>query len=350
MPFARPTLAELIERNQAEMEARLPGADARTRRSNLAVLARVNAAAAHGLYGYLDWAARQVFPDTADAENLDRWAQIWAVSRKAPAFAVGTLAFTGAAGAVIPQGSVLAFGELEFAVDADVMLAGGTGTGAVTALEPGAASNLPVGAVLAFVSPVSGISAAATVAAGGLVNGADAETDAALRERLLDRIGQPPEGGAAHDYIAWALQVPGITRAWVYPEELGAGTVTVRVVSDTAAAGLIPDAPKIAEVQAWINARRPVTAQPTVVAPIATPLNMSIQLLPSSQAIRDAVTAEIADLLRREAVPGGTILLSHLREAVSIAAGETDHVLIAPAANVAHATGLIAVPGVITWS
>lgn len=350
MPFARPTLAELIERNQAEMEARLPGADARTRRSNLAVLARVNAGAVHGLYGYLDWAARQVFPDTADAENLDRWANIWAVSRKAPAFAVGTLTFTGAAGAVIPQGSVLAFGELEFAVDADVMLAAGTGTGAVTALEPGVASNLPAGAALAFVSPVSGISAAATVAAGGLVNGADAETDAALRERLLDRIGQPPEGGAAHDYIAWALQVPGITRAWVYPEELGAGTVTVRVVSDTAAAGLIPAAPKIAEVQAWIDARRPVTAHPTVVAPIATPLNMSIQLLPSSQSIRDAVTAEIADLLRREAVPGGTILLTHLREAISIAAGESDHVLISPVANVTHVTGLIAVPGVITWS
>lgn len=350
MPFARPTLAELIERNQAEMESRLPGADARTRRSNLAVLARVNAGAAHGLYGYIDWVARQVFPDTADAENLDRWASIWAVSRKAPAFAVGTLTFTGTVGAVIPQGSVLVFGELEFAVDADVTLAAGSGTGAVTALEPGVASNLPAGAALAFISPVAGVSAAATVAAGGLVNGADAETDAALRERLLDRIGQPPEGGAAHDYIAWALQVPGITRAWVYPEELGAGTVTVRVVSDTAAAGLIPSAPKIAEVQTWIDARRPVTANPTVVAPIAAPLNMSIQLLPSSQAIRDAVTAEIADLLRREAVPGGTILLTHLREAISIAAGETDHVLISPVANVTHATGLIAVPGVITWS
>ena len=107
---------------------------------------------------------------------------------------------------------------------------------------------------------------------------------------------------------------------------------------------------KIAEVQTWIDARRPVTANPTVVAPIAAPLNMSIQLLPSSQAIRDAVTAEIADLLRREAVPGGTILLTHLREAISIAAGETDHVLISPVANVTHATGLIAVPGVITWS
>lgn len=350
MPFERPTLAELIAQAQADTEARLPGSDARTRRSNLNVLARVLAGATHGLYGYLDFLARQVFPDTADAEHLDRWGAIWGVTRKPPAFAVGTLSFAGQAGAVIPAGSVLAIGAVEYETDADVTFTGATASGAVTALMPGAAGNQAAALTLAFVSPVSGVSASATVAAGGLAGGVDAESDAALRGRLLDRIRQPPQGGAAHDYAAWALEVPDITRAWVYPEELGPGTVTIRVVSDAAPGGLIPAAPKIAEVQAWIDARRPVTANPTVVAPVAVALDLSIQLLPSTQAIRDAVTAEIADLIRREAVPGGTILLSHLREAISLAAGETDHVLVAPVANVAHATGQIAVPGVITWS
>lgn len=350
MPFTRPTLAELIERNQAEMEARLPGADARTRRSNLAVLARVSAGAAHGLYGYLDWMARQIFPDSADAENLERWSIIWGVPRKPPAFAVGSVTFTGITGAVIPANTVLASGTQEFTLDAALTLLTTSGSGLVTAMTAGVAGNLPVGTSLSFVSPVAGVTGTATVGAAGLLNGAEAEADADLRSRLLARIRQPAQGGAASDYVTWALEVSGISRAWVYPQELGAGTVTIRVVSDAAVGGLIPDAAKIAEVQAWINARRPVTAQPTVVAPIATPLAMSIQLLPSTQAIRDAVTAEIADLLRREAIPGGTILLSHLREAISIAAGEADHVLIAPAANVTHATGLIAVPGTITWS
>lgn len=350
MPFERPTLADLIAQAQADTEARLPGSDARTRRSNLGVLARVLAGATHGLYGYLDFLARQVFPDTADAEHLDRWGAIWGVTRKAPSFAVGTLDFVGQAGAVIPAGSVLAAGEIEYETDADVTFAGAIASGVVTALTPGATGNLSTGLTVVFVSPVSGVAASATVAAGGLTGGADAESDTALRARLLDRIRQPPQGGAAHDYAAWALEVPDITRAWVYPEELGPGTVTIRVVSDDAAGGPIPGAPKIAEVQAWIDARRPVTAAPTVVAPVAVPLDLSIQLLPSTQAIRDAVEAEIADMIRREAVPGGTILLSHLREAISLAAGESDHVLVSPVANVAHATGQIAVPGVITWS
>ncbi len=350
MPFERPSLSDLIAQAQADTEARLPGSDARTRRSNLNVLARVLAGTTHGLYGYLDFLARQVFPDTADAEHLDRWAAIWGVTRKPPAFAFGTLDFVGQAGAVIPAGSVLAAGEIEYETDADVTFVGAIASGAVTALTPGLASNLGAGLTVVFVSPVSGVAASATVAAGGLAGGADAESDAALRARLLDRIRQPPQGGAAHDYAAWAVEVPDITRAWVYPEELGPGTVTIRVVSDDAPGGLIPAAPKIAEAQAWIDARRPVTAVPTVVAPVAVPLDLSIQLSPSTAAVQDAVEAEIADLIRREAVPGGSILLSRLREAISLAAGETDHVLVSPVANVAHAAGQIAVPGTITWS
>jgi uncharacterized phage protein gp47/JayE len=89
----------------------------------------------------------------------------------------------------------------------------------------------------------------------------------------------------------------------------------------------------------------------TVVAPVAVPLDLTITgLTPDTAAVRAAIEAEIIDLLRREAVPGGTILLSHLREAISIAAGEADHALTIPAANVTHATGELAVLGTITWA
>ena len=124
-------------------------------------------------------------------------------------------------------------------------------------MTAGVAGNLPIGPSLTFVSPVAGVTGTATVGAGGLLNGAEAEADVDLRSRLLARIRQPAQGGAASDYLTWALEVSGISRAWVYPQELGAGTVTVRVVSDAAVGGLIPGAAKIAEVQAWINARRP---------------------------------------------------------------------------------------------
>ena len=58
----------------------------------------------------------------------------------------------------------------------------------------------------------------------GIAGGADEQSDLLLLQRVLARLRQPPHGGADFDYIRWALEVPGVTRAWVYPLELGAGT------------------------------------------------------------------------------------------------------------------------------
>ena len=65
-----------------------------------------------------------------------------------------------------------------------------------------------------------------------LDGGTDEETDEELRARVLRRIRQPPMGGDAYDYVAWALAVPGVTRAWCSPLEMGIGTVTVRFMMD----------------------------------------------------------------------------------------------------------------------
>jgi uncharacterized phage protein gp47/JayE len=348
--FSRPTLTQLIDRQAADIESRLPGADARLRRSNLGVLAKVLAGSVHGLYGALDYYSRQVIVDTADAEYLERWAAVWGVTRKVAAAASGPVTFTGLAGLVVPAATVLRRADgLEYLLAGDVTLTGGSGTGTVSASTPGAASNAVAGQVLPFLSPVAGVSSNTTVAAGGLVGGSDAESDDSLRARLLARIKSPAQGGSANDYVTWALEVAGVTRAWVYPQELGLGTVSVRFMRDNDTPSAIPDAGEVAAVQAYIDARRPVTAVVTVVAPVAVPLNFTIQLTPNTVAARAAVEAELVDLVRREATPGGTLLISRIREAISLAVGESDHVLTAPAANVVRATGEISTFGVITW-
>ncbi|MNL36264.1 Baseplate J-like protein [compost metagenome] len=112
---------------------------------------------------------------------------------------------------------------------------------------------------------------------------------------------------------------------------------------------IIPDGAEVAAVKAHIDTLRPVTAELYVVAPVAAPINFQIQLTPSSVAVKAAVEAELRDLLKREAAPGKTILVSHIREAISIAAGEQDHVLVAPAANVTNAIGSMSTFGSITW-
>lgn len=350
MPFSRPALAELVDRAAADIEAGLPGTDARLRRSNLAVLARMHAAALHGVYGYLDWLAQQLMVDTAESVFLDRYAGIWGVLRVPAAFASGPVQVLGTSGVVVPAGTALQRSDgVGFVSAADATLVGGAALVPVAATVAGVVGNATAGTQVTLVQPVAGVSSAALVATGGLVQGADRESDEALRGRVLARIQQAPMGGSQADYVAWALQVPGVTRAWCYPLEGGVGKVVVRFVRD-ADATLIPDAAEVAAVQAYIDDLRPVCAQVTVAAPAAVPLNLTIQLTPGTAAVKAAVTAELADVLQREAYPGGTLLLSHLREAISVAAGETNNVLAAPVADVVYSAGQMPVLGTITWS
>jgi uncharacterized phage protein gp47/JayE len=236
---------------------------------------------------------------------------------------------------------------VQYQTTADATFTTLTATAPVSAVVAAVAGNRATGQILSLVSPVVGVQTTAT--AGELSGGADIETDDALRARLLARIQQPPHGGASYDYTTWALEVSGVTRAWVYPAELGLGTVTVRFVRDLDVTP-IPDSGEVASVQAYIDSRRPVTAQVTVVAPAAVPINFQIQgLMPSNAIVQAAVQAELRDLLLREAVPGGTILLSHIRAAISATAGETDYVLALPVANVTNTTGNMSTMGTITW-
>lgn len=350
MPFDRPSLNQLISRIAGDVESRLPGADARLRRQLLAVLARAQAGAAHGLHGHLEWIARQVLPDTADIEFLERHASIWGVRRKPAAAAAGNVTITGTTGAVLPAGTVLQRSDgAEFATDAEAAVVAGTATVGVTAVVAGAAGNTAAASTLALSVPAAGINSTATVAAGGLAGGLDIEDIEDLRARLLARIQKPPYGGRTEDYETWALEVAGVTRAWISPLHLGVGTVGIFFVCDDQAVTIIPDAAKVQEVHDYIDALRPVTAGVTVFAPVAVPLDFTIDLTPDTAAVRAAVQTELEDLLRREAEPGGTILLSHIRQAISVAEGETDHDLVVPAADVAHGPADLAVLGVITW-
>ncbi len=351
MPFARPTLTELIDRVIADIGSRVVGVDgAVLRRSLLGILGRSEAGAAHQLYGYIDWVARQAIPDTAEAEWLERWAAIWGIVRQPADFTSGSVTFTGADGSTIPDGTIVQRQDgLQYATQGDATIAAGTAAVPVLAVTAGAISNTAAGVKLVLLSPVSGVQSQATVAAGGLVGGDDVESDERLLARLLQRIQNPPQGGSAADYVLWSLEVPGVTRVWVSPLEMGAGTVTVRFVRDNDTP-IIPDAGEVAEVQAYIDEVRPVTAEVFVVAPVAVALNMAIKIAPNTPAVQAAVLAELKDLLTRDAVPGGTILISRLREAVSIAAGESNNQITSPTADVTHATGQMAVLGTVTFS
>ena len=355
MPFARPTLNEIIDRLVTDVASRLPGTGTTLLRRSLAgVLARSEAGAAHSLYGYLDFISRQAIPDTAEDEYLLRWAAIWLPDGRKPAtFASGTdaLQVTGAVGSFMPSGTLFVRSDqVVFRTTEDLTLASGTGTVSVTAQLAGVAGNTVAGISLQLQQPVTGFVSTAVVVSPGIAGGVDEESLAALQARLIKRIQQPPQGGSVADYETWALAVPGVTKVWVAPLELGPGTVTVRVGNDDVAGNYIPSPAVVAAAQAYINERRPVTAQVTVLAPIADPRPHSIALTPNTAATQSAVLAELRDMYEREAEPGGIILLSKVREAVSVANGVLNSAVTVPAADYDAPTGYLPTVGAITWS
>ena len=349
MPFERDTLPTLIDQGAAEFETRLPGVLARLRNSAIGVINRVMAGGLSSLYKYAEYLSNQWWPDQADEEFLPLHGARWGRNRLSAAAATGSVRFTGAIGASIPLGTVVQRSDAaQYATTADGVIAvSGVAIITVQAVEAGQAGNAVIATALTLTSPIVGVDSVAT-AKTALASGADVEAIEAWRARILARIRKPPQGGADFDYVDWALAVPGVTRAWVYPGEQGAGTVVVRFVRDDDAA-IIPDAGEVAAMQSAIDAVRPVTATTYVMAPIPKTQNFQIQLTPNTASTRAAVVAELQALYQRQGTPGGTMLISHQREAISTSAGETDHLLLAPATNQAHAPGQIPTLGTITW-
>ncbi len=76
MAFNRPSLATLIDRIKADIKANMPGTDPWLRRSILGAFAKVWAAVAHGLYGFIAYVAKNLIIDTAEGAWLERWASI----------------------------------------------------------------------------------------------------------------------------------------------------------------------------------------------------------------------------------------------------------------------------------
>jgi uncharacterized phage protein gp47/JayE len=316
MPWSTPPLTTVRTSNRDYIASRLKGP--LVPNSVARVLADAGGGLAHLGYQYLDWLALQLLPDTSESQWLDRHGVIWLVNadgsrgRKAASFATGSATMTGASGKVFPSGSILTgFGSpaVSYQTTQDVTVSSTPAPVTLTALDAGAAGNLPLGDTLSVTTAVPGVDATATVVS--LNGGADVESDDLLRARVLERIQLPPMGGDADDYVAWALAVPGVTRAWCSPREMGMGTVTIRFMCDALRATNIPStngfplSQDVAAVAAYLDMVRPVAVQDRfVVAPIPQPVSCTIgNLSANTTATQNAIAASISKMLTQRGKP-----------------------------------------------
>jgi len=352
MSLSRPTLATLIDRVQNDIEGNLPGADARLRRTPERAFALALGGASHGMHGHIAFLGDQIIPDRATDDFMKRWAAFWGVFPKTPTKAAGIVQVSGVPLSPVPLGTIWdrADGVQFISTSAGTIgVSPATALIPVEAVEPGIDGNTDAATELELSAPVAGIFGPAVVQDPGIYNGTDVETNASLLARLLLRVQTMPTGGGPGDYVYWAMTQATTTRAWEYPRGLGAGTVLVRFMTDDATADGIPSAGAVTSMQTLLESYAPIDTVVTALAPIASPMNPSISITPDTAAIRAAVEAELLDLLRRRSSPGGSILLSQIDESISRAAGEEDHTLVSPTADIVEATGYITTLGTISW-
>lgn len=335
MPFNTPTYDAIKTALLRDIANRLPdaalGAD-----SDFNVRAAVSAAAIEGLYQHQAWAILQVFPDTADTDYLERHCALRAITRKPATAAAGTILFNGTPAAAVPLATQLKTldGQVYATTSAGVIGGGGTVSLAAQASIAGAAGNQTASTPATLSAAPSGVQSDAVLQA--MAGGVDIETDAAMLARLLDLLRAPPAGGNAADYKRWALEVAGITAAFVFSLRRGTGTVDVALLSN----GVAPSAPKIAEVQAYIDARRPVGlpgANVLALAPTFVPVAVTSSLTLSGITLVDATALITAALQSYFATltPGATVYRSKIAAIISDTTGVIDFNLTAPAANAA---------------
>ncbi len=378
MPFARPKLSDLRAQVAADITSGLPGSDPLLRFSALKILGDAEAGLAHLHYGYTDWVSKQSVPFTATDEFLEAWASLKNVFRNPATQADGGVTFAGISGTVIPAGSSLTRGDgVAFKTTASGVVSSGFVTvhaiavADVTGLT-GAFGNCPTATTMTLGTAIAGIQSTGTVST-AFTGGADVEADDSLRARMLQAFQNPPQGGAQTDYVTWALQVPGVTRAWCNPNGFGTGTVVVYTMNDVTEAvnnGFPQGVNGVATSEARYPTKatldlllvanhlyplRPVTAVVYAAAPAQQVVNVSISGVPL--ALRTAVAAAISGVFFLYGAPvsatagqNTTIDMSYIESAIAAVTGTAGFVVTSPSGNITGTTGGLPVLGTITWS
>ena len=368
MPFDRPTLTVIVDRVTGDFQSRITGATTLLRNSVLRVFSKVIGGSVHLLYGYLDYQYKQIFIMTADEYGLISHGNEYGIDRNEAIKAEGDADGTGTNGTVIPAGTEFQADDGQvYTSDEAETIAAGVFTVNLTASAAGQAGNQDAASVLTFVSPIVGADSTVTVDSDELSNGTDEEDVEDWRSRLLTRKRQPPHGGSETDYEQWAFEVSGVTRVWVFPSYMGAGTVGIAFVRDDDV-DLIPSNTEMEAVYDYIVSHTDPSTGKTVGIPVtAEPgffmvgyndgqtfaqkaVDLSIGIYPNSTANQTAIQTKLEDALELYGGPGETVYISDLYSVLTEVADLERLRIDSPAADITATQQEVHVSGTITFS
>ena len=215
-----------------------------------------------------DWVLDQSFPQTAQGTYLDYHAETRGITRGAAEKATGVIRFAAAdkvtAACPIEKGAVCMTAEgVRFETTEDAAIAVGSQWADVPAqaVEAGAGGNVIAGTVtLLSAMPVGVVQCTNPTAFSG---GCDAESDEALRGRVLASYQRLPNGANAAYYEQEAMRYPGVAAAKAVGRARGIGTVNVVIATHAG----VPDAALLAAVETDLQKKREIAVDVKVLAP-----------------------------------------------------------------------------------
>lgn len=222
------------------------------------------------LHQLVAWAMKQIFIQFMSPEYLQYLADWYGLPRKSATTAIITATVAGTNGKTVDAGTFATYGSLVFSTRSAVVITDGSASVELSCLTAGSAGNVSAGTVLGFPHPLDGVDSMTVSALS--VTAIDQEALEDWRARIKSRMQVAPQGGAAGDYVRWALEVSGIVAA--HAKRAVTDIFVYPLVAKTGA-DRVPDTAKLAEVQTYLQypGRRPLCA--TVYSAAATERTVS---------------------------------------------------------------------------
>ncbi|UXZ62694.1 baseplate J/gp47 family protein [Burkholderia multivorans] len=374
MPYSRPTLTDLKKQIWTDITTSLGLVVSLLQRAVVRILGSALAGLVYGLYGYLDWIARQAVPWTAVDEHLAAWGALKGVYLKAAQPTTMRVQFQGAPNTPIPADIGVSRQADGFAYTVTVgATSNSSGIAVVTvaAVTAGSAGNCDNGTAMVLSSAVAGIQSNGMVVE-TIQQGTDVESQSEFQGRVMQAFQNPAHGGDQQDYVEWAEAIAGVTRAWCMPNGFGAGTVVLYFMMDDAESqhggfpqgtdgvsqydegpdglprGVVATGDQLMVADAIVT-QQPVTALVYACSPIKNALGFTISGIadPNAQA---SVVDELSGVLFRNGKPRGTIEWSDLTGAINAVPGTSGYLITGVSSTVNGVTVALPTNANITMS
>lgn len=279
-----------------------------------------------------------IFPEWSYGQFLDAHAKSCNMNRRSATAATGTLTVTGAAGTIIPAGSMFSTVAVndEPSVDYRVVKTtsipdGGDVTVDIQCTQTGIVGNTAANTIILVSSRITGITSVTNP--NPVTGGTEQEDDESLRQRIMEYDQSQGESftGSVADYKRWATSVDGVGGATVIPAQDDTGLVTIILTDANGEPAtdqlceavynyiMTPEDPE--ERRAPVNAI--LNVEPTATMAISIKATVELTEGATLEGVKTAYMARLASYLP-VALDDGEIKYTRLAAALAATAGAND--------------------------